>query len=450
MQHHDIPGAAPQPIDKLLAPFRRFFAIEASSGILLMAATVLALVWANSGFSASYHALWSNKVTVGFGDYALSKALILWINDGLMAIFFFVVGLEIKREILAGELASPRQAALPIAAAIGGMLVPAGIYLALNGGTAAASGWGVPMATDIAFALGILSLLGDRVPLSLKVFLTAVAIVDDLGAILVIAFFYTANLSFSFLMLGFAAFAVMLLLNWLGVRRVTPYLLVGLVLWFALLKSGVHATIAGVLGAMAIPARSALAPAVLRGTARQALSVFENALQGDTPVLASQDKSHAIHHVEMLTEKAGTPLQRLEHALHPWVAWFIMPVFALANAGVTVSAEMVSMLFEPLSLGIFFGLLLGKQGGVTLAVWLLVKTGIAKLPKGVGLGMYYGIGWLAGIGFTMAIFIATLAFEDPAHIEAAKMSILCASFVAGFGGYMLMRVLLRGRGPEKA
>ncbi|MFV0421541.1 Na+/H+ antiporter NhaA [Oleidesulfovibrio sp.] len=445
MQHHEIPGAQAQPIDKLLAPFRRFFAIEASSGILLMATTVLALVWANSGLADSYHALWANKVTIGFGDYALSKALILWINDGLMAIFFFVVGLEIKREILAGELASPRQAALPIAAAIGGMVVPASIYLMFNGGTAAASGWGVPMATDIAFALGILSLLGDRVPLSLKVFLTAVAIVDDLGAVLVIALFYTADLSFSFLMLGAAAFAVMLLLNWLGVRRITPYLLVGIVLWFALLKSGVHATIAGVLGAMAIPARAALAPQALRGTARQALSVFENALQGDKPVLACDDKQHAIHHVEMIAEKAGTPLQRLEHALHPWVAWFIMPVFALANAGVTVSGEMVSMLFEPLSLGIFFGLLLGKQGGVTLAVWLLVKTGIAKLPKGIGIGMFYAIGWLAGIGFTMAIFIATLAFENPAHVEAAKMSILCASFVAGLGGYLLMKVLLRGR-----
>jgi NhaA family Na+:H+ antiporter len=365
-----------------------------------MIAAVVALVWANTA-PATYAAVWQQTVTVGGGSLVLSKPLLLWINDGLMAVFFFVVGLEIKREIVAGELASPRGAALPIGAAIGGMIAPALLYLAINAGSPGARGWGIPMATDIAFALGALALLGRRIPPSLRVFLAAVAIVDDLGAVLVIAVFYTADVGS--IALGVAAILLAALgaLNRCGVQHPAPYLLLGLMLWVAVLKSGVHATVAGVLLAMTIPATGA---AARRGARR-----------GDAP----------------------SPLSQLEHALGPWVAFGIMPLFALANAGVPLSAESGRALLEPVALGVILGLVVGKQAGVGIACWALIRLRWASLPSHATWGQLYGIALLCGIGFTMSLFIATLAFTGGA-LEHSKIGVLAGSLVAGVAGLLVL------------
>lgn len=382
----------------LLRPFQTFFGLESASGILLLLAAVIALIWANSPFAASYFSIWEIPVTVGVGEFALSKTLHHWINDGLMSIFFFVVGLEIKREILMGELASPKKAALSVVAAIGGMLVPAAIYALINMGTAGASGWGIPMATDIAFAVGVLALLGSRVPLALKVFVTAVAIVDDLGAVMVIALFYTAEIAWSALALAAIVFVALILVNRLGIRSVPAYALFGIVLWFAFLKSGIHATIAGVLLAMTIPAS------------------------------------------QVATEQSQTPLTRLEHTLHPWVAFFIMPVFALANAGVALGGEIGATLTSPVTLGVILGLFFGKQIGILAAAWISTRTGLAVLPSGVNLRQIWGVSMLCGIGFTMSLFIAGLAFADAALLDSAKVGILAASLLSGaIGGLVLVR-----------
>ena len=322
------PPPQPVPIERVLRPIREFIHLEASAGLLLLLATAVALAWANSPWRGAYDALWHTPVTVGAGRFVLTMDLHHWINDGLMALFFFVVGLEIKREVLMGELASLQRAALPIAAAVGGMVVPALIYVALNAGTAGAGGWGIPMATDIAFALGVLALLGRRVPLALKVFLTAVAVVDDLGAVLVIALFYTPSVSWASLAAAAGLLAAAAAANRLGVRHVLPYAVLGTGLWLAVLLSGVHATVAGVLLAMTIPARSridALAFA-LRGQAY--LDEFRSASTSDPRAHITEHQQTALHHLEEAAEQVETPLHRLEHALHPWVAFAIMPVFA--------------------------------------------------------------------------------------------------------------------------
>ncbi|HVS04338.1 MAG TPA: Na+/H+ antiporter NhaA [Thermoanaerobaculia bacterium] len=417
----------------LLRPFQRFVRLESASGILLVAAALVALLWANSAAGASYFRLWQTLGTVGLGGFAISKPLLLWINDGLMAIFFFVVGLEIKREVLVGELAEPRKAALPIAAAVGGMVVPAAIYAALNAGGPGTPGWGIPMATDIAFALGVLALLGPRVPLALKVFVTAVAIVDDLGAVLVIALFYTERLSLTMLGVGAACLVLLALINRAGVRRTWPYALVGAALWVAFLKSGVHATIAGVLLALTIPARRTIdAPEFLRRAELLLAEFREDVAPGrDRP---TADQRDAVHALERAAENLGTPLVRLEHALHPWVAFFIMPVFALANAGVAVGGDVLATLGQPISLGIILGLFVGKQVGVLGAAWLAVKAGIAAMPAAVSWRQVWGVSLLCGIGFTMSLFIAGLAFADPAFVDDAKVGILVGSLVSGVAG----------------
>jgi NhaA family Na+:H+ antiporter len=430
-----------RPTPALLRPFQTFFRLESASGILLLVSAVLALIWANSPLSPFYFGLWETNVTASVGGFAISKPLLLWINDGLMAIFFFVVGLEIKREVMVGELASPKKAALSIAAAVGGMLVPAGIFALLNSGGAGSSGWGIPMATDIAFTLGVLALLGRRVPLALKVFVTAVAIVDDLGAVLVIAIFYTEKLSMGSLALATMLFAAVLVLNFAGVRRVWPYGLLGLALWVAFLKSGVHATIAGVLLAMSIPARRLIDAPQFLERAELYLSEIREDIQRTGRCEPTQDQIAALHSLEDSAEKLQSPLARLEHELHPLVAFFIMPVFALANAGVALRGNgtgIGEMLVSPVALGVILGLFFGKQIGIFAASWLAVKIGVAALPDSVRWHQLWGVAVLCGIGFTMSLFIAGLAFADLVLLDEAKVGILAGSFVSALAGSLVL------------
>lgn len=416
--------------------------IEASGGILLLICTVVALAWANSPWKESYHHFFHDTV-LSFGISGLvtiEKDLIHWINDGLMAIFFFVVGLEIKRELLVGELASIRKAALPITAAAGGMLIPAGVFALILMGRDGMQGWGIPMATDIAFAVGVIALLGKRVPIGLKVFLVALAIVDDIGAVLVIALFYTDRLDWTVLIAAHAVLLVSIILNLAGVRRSYVYATLGAIMWILVLKSGVHATIAGVLMAMTIPSKIRLYDAEFLRSSRALLDEFEKAGDASDTVATNQTKQSAIHTMEQAMELAQPPLLRIEHMLVKWVAFFIMPVFALANAGVTLGSGFLSMLLSPVSIGIALGLVVGKQIGVTFFTWLAVKFGFGSLPTGVTWMQVYGASLLAGIGFTMSLFIAGLAYtEDATMLEQAKVGILCGSLIAGVSGYLILR-----------
>ena len=424
----------------LLRPFQSFFKTEAAGGIVLMAAAVVALVWANSPFAGAYTDLWATYVTVGAGAFEISKPLLLWVNDGLMAIFFFVVGLEIKREVLTGELAEPRKAALAIAAALGGMAVPALLYTAVTLGTDRAVGWGIPMATDIAFALGVLALLGSRAPLALKVFLTAVAIVDDLGAVVVIALFYTAEVKVGALVLSLALVGLLAVLNRLGVQRPSVYGLIGLVAWVAMLKSGVHATIAGVLVALTIPATRRIDETAFFERASAMLDRFRAGLTPGNAV-PDADQMHAVHSLEQACEDVEPPLERLEHGLHGLVAFGIMPVFALANAGVAFGADLGALATDTVALGIALGLIVGKPLGVMTLAFVSVKLGLAALPAGVTWRHLLGVSFLTGIGFTMSIFIANLAFGAGPLLDSAKLGILVASIASGvLGALMLLRL----------
>ena len=419
-----------------IRPFQSFFALEAASGIVLLACTVVALVWANSPYAGSYYGLWQTKLTVGTEGFNVSKALLLWVNDGLMAIFFFLVGLEIKREVLVGELSSPKGAALPLAGALGGMIVPALIYIAIAatfGNAEARRGWAVPMATDIAFALGVLALLGKRAATSLKIFLTALAIADDLAAVLVIAFFYTSELSLGALGWAAALMALLIAANRLGVRGSLVYVVLGVALWVAVLKSGVHATIAGVLLAMTIPSGRRVDEEQFVARGRALLDEFAAGVRpGETD--PSPEQREAVHALEDVCEQVTQPLHRLEHALHPWVAFGIMPVFALANAGVGLGGGVGSALASPVAIGVFFGLALGKQLGVFGFAWLAVRAGLARLPAGATWRQLYGVGCLCGIGFTMSLFIAALAFTSAQTLDSAKLGILAASAVSAVLG----------------
>jgi Na+:H+ antiporter, NhaA family len=428
------------PVERIVRPFQDFAHKQSSGGILLIAATVVALAWANSPWGESYVGLWHTKLTVGLGEFSLSKDLTHWINDGLMAVFFLVVGLEIKREVLVGELSSVRRAALPVAAALGGAVVPALIYVAINAGTEGAAGWGIPMATDIAFALGVLALLGERAPVGLKVFLTALAIVDDIVAVLVIAVFYTSDISWGALGVGALFLAALVVANLIGVGRTLVYAVLGVGLWLAFLLSGVHATIAGVLLAFTVPAASFVNPGAFLERSRYVLDRFEKAGEKGENVLANEERQAALHALNRATYKLEPPLHELEHALHPWVVFAIMPLFALANAGVVVvGGDFAAALLNPVSLGIVAGLVLGKQLGITLFAWLAVKSGVSELPHGVGWRHVYGAGWLAGIGFTMSLFISDLAFDDDQLVGAAKLGILVASLIAGVVGWLILR-----------
>ena len=413
--------------------FQEFIRLEAAGGVLLILFTFVALLWANSPLKDTYTSFWHIYFTISLGEWILSKPLILWVNDGLMAIFFFVVGLEIKREILTGELASVRRAALPIAAAIGGMLFPALAFVAVTFGQPGAGGWGIPMATDIAFTLGLLALLGTRAPLSLKVFVTALAIVDDIGAVLVIAIFYSDAITWSSLLVAGLRMMILLFgLNRLRVNTPLPYTLLGFGLWLAFLFSGVHATIAGVLLAMTIPARAHADQDKFVSDAHEALDDYESAVGAG----GRQDATHAL---EVASHRAESLLQKLEHDLHPWVVYVIMPVFALANAGVTLSVEQTQSAFtSPLALGILAGLVIGKPLGVSLMSWLALKLGLAELPRGITMRHIIGAGFLSGVGFTMSLFIANLAFDGTELLGFAKVAILTASFAAGALGWLVL------------
>ena len=430
----------PRPIDKMIRPFKSFTEIEGSSGIILLIMTVIALVWANSPWSHSYEHFWHTPITLSIGPYELTNTLVHWIDDGLMGIFFFAVGLEIKREVLVGELASLKKSALPLMAAVGGMIVPALIYVAINGTEGeTARGWGIPMATDIAFALGILALLGKRVPASLVIFLAALAIADDIGAVLVIAIFYTSELSLVYLAIGIGAFLLAVGANISGARNPVTYGIIGAIAWLAFLKSGVHATIAGVMIAMAVPAKQRINIRRFIDYGQYLLNRLKKAKNMDDSAFATHEQANIIQTLEDSCEHVMTPLQRYEHGLHMWVAYFIMPIFALANAGVIVGGNFMRDLTSPIGIGIICGLVLGKQIGITFFAWLSVKMGFAALPRGVTWRHIYGAAWLGGIGFTMSLFVANLAFGESELGEMSKVGILAGSIIAGTVGYLILR-----------
>ncbi len=419
-----------------------------AGGVLLFAAAAIAMLWANSPWAESYHRLWTARFTLGLEQWRLSMDLHHWINDGLMAMFFFVVGLELKREMTDGELARPRDAMLPLAAALGGILVPAGVYLLFNPAGPAHAGWGIPMATDIAFALGIMALLGRRVPLALKVFLTTLAVADDLGAVVVIAFFYTSDISVMSLAFGAAVLGIMLLGNRLGVRSPWFYAFFGIGgLWSAFLLSGVHASIAGVLAAFTIPAVPKVREELFVRRMRQYVARFA---QRRSPVkgIRSADQMHDLAQMARLGTYAATPLQQLERALHPLVTFVVLPLFALANAGVLLPEEMGPALARPVPMGVGLGLLVGKPVGVLLASFLMVRLAGARLGTGVTWRHMVGAGLLAGIGFTMSLFVNELAFPgDPRFATEAKLGILVASTIAGATGYLWLAFTARRHLP---
>jgi NhaA family Na+:H+ antiporter len=416
----------------------RFVHSEASGSILLFGATVVALVWANSPWSASYFALW--KLPLKLGRRPLfSMDLHHWIDDGLMVLFFLVVGLEIKREIVKGELSTFRQAALPVLAALGGMIVPALLYFALNRSGLGARGWGIPMATDIGFAMGVLALLGKRIPSSLRVFMLALAIVDDVGAILVIAFFYTPNISLSALAAAGALLAVLVAVVMFR-APLSVYAVVGFFFWAAVLSSGVHATIAGVILGLFAPIKPKFRPEELAESAEPLLKNFRMQI-------SSQDKSSAeatLTELDQLLRGTDSMAERLERTIHPWVSFFVLPLFALASAGVTLSTEQIKVaLFSPIALGIFLGLVVGKVVGITVFSFLAVQSKIAGMADGLTWAGISGVGALAGVGFTVALFITGLSFGDETFIATAKVSVLAASVAAGAIGYLYLRFALK-------
>ena len=434
-----------------LAPFVRFFRTEAASGVLLLACAVVALAWANSPWAEAYFHLWEVPVAVSIGGRGLTMSLHHWINDGLMVVFFFVVGLEVKRELLVGELASRQRAALPVAGAAGGMLAPALIYAAFNAGGEGSAGWGVPMATDIAFAIGVLALLGSRVPAALKVFLVALAIADDIGAVLVIALAYTDSIDRNALLAAAVILLLLASLNRARVRRPAPYALLGVLLWLAVLHSGIHATIAGVLLAATIPARLALDDRAFVRRARRLVDEYEAADPPNRPDIPSPAQAGALQAISSTAEAASSPLQRIEHNLHGVVAFLIMPVFALANAGVALGSQgLADRLAGPVSLGILLGLFLGKPIGIAALSWLAVRTRVAACPAGVGWRHFVGIGLLGGIGFTMALFIADLAFGGTALHDDAKLGVFAGSLVAGVAGALVLTAVGRRGGDAAA
>lgn len=432
------------PIEVLTSPFVRFARMEAASGILLLVSTIAALIWANSPWEQSYHALWNTRVSFGFGRFLLSETRHQWIDDGLMSVFFFLVGLEIKREVLIGELSSLRQAAFPFLAALGGTIVPALIYTSITHGTGAQKGWGIPMATDIAFALGVLALLGSRVPVSLKIFVTALAIVDDIIAVLVIALFYTAQIQVLSLAAGLVGVALSFGANLLGIRKPAVYAVIGVCIWFAVLKSGVHATVAGFLLALTIPARTYLDRGLFLQRGRWLLDKFESARPD------SLEAHSAIHTLEAQCQLIESPLHRIEHRLQPWVSFLVMPLFAFANAGVRILGNLEAATKHPVSVGVALGLFVGKPLGIWSFAWIAARIRLATPPAELGWGKVFGASWLCGIGFTMSLFIAALAFGEGTLLDMSKIGTLAASLTAGiFGSIFLLRKTAPGS-PNKS
>lgn len=439
-------GGAPSLLHEfVIHPFDDFLHTEAAAGILILVSSLSALILANSPFAAEYHHFLELPIAVGFGDAVIEKTIQHWINDGLMVIFFFLVGLEIKREMLVGELASVRKAVLPMAAALGGMIAPALFYSAINWGGKGMSGWAIPMATDIAFALGVIALLG-RVPVGIVVFLTALAIVDDLGSVLVIALFYSDRLAVEPLIIGGGILAGSIFLNRSGVRSILVYSILGVILWLAFIKSGVHATIAGVLLAMTIPVDAKFTEADFRQRIQNLLDRLMQRRKEDDPLARAEDQQAVIHKIEKACQDVEAPLQRMERGLHGWVGFLIVPLFAFANAGVEIPWNRLSeALFHPITGGAIVGLVIGKQVGIMLFSWGVIRLGWGELPEGTNLRQIYGASWVAGIGFTMSLFIAELAFFDPEQLVAAKIGILFASLIAGGVGYFYLRAVIPAR-----
>lgn len=413
-----------------------------TGSVLLILATISALVWANSPYSESYFHLWETPVAITFGRHIFEMSLHEWINDGLMVLFFLSVGLEIKREVRFGKLSSMKAAMLPIIAALGGMIVPAILYTFVNFGGEGASGWGVPMATDIAFAIGVMMLLGKRVPLSLKVFITALAIIDDIGAVLVIAVFYSTSIVWW----GLQMAAVFLLLIFIGTRLNIRYTGLYIVLtggvWLGMIYSGVHATLAGILAAMMVPATSPLSAKRFVSAEKQYLNRLSNAHVDDKSLLTDHDQIETIHKISETVQEIEPVLVWLEHAIMPYVNILIIPLFALSNAGIHLGGHSGNIFANPITIGVILGLIVGKQLGVTLFTWLAVKLRLAVLPEGVTWLQIYAMSWLTSIGFTMSLFITELAFHDEDMIASAKVGILLASIVAGLVGYVILRLTL--------
>jgi NhaA family Na+:H+ antiporter len=431
----------------LLLPIKNFIEKKTSVGLLLIFSALLAMLVANSPLADAYHNLWKQYIHIGVNEFVIKKNLLHWINDGLMSIFFFMIGLELKREILQGELSSFNKSILPVGAALGGMLFPALIYYYFNSGLDSVSGWGIPMATDIAFALGILFLLGDRVPLPLKIFLTAIAIVDDLGAVLIIAFFYTSDISVQSLAMASVFLLILATANLIGIRNTLFYAVMGIGgLWLAILLSGVHATIAAVLAAFAIPNTKRInTPLFLRKTKLLSYEIQQEfRSKKKNPKEAEERISHNIEKFSSLTEDATPPLQRLEHALYPFVSFVILPIFAFANAGVSFEKASFDGMLSKVSIGVILGLIFGKFVGIVLFSRLLVWFKIAALPHKVKWKHVYGIGFLGGIGFTMSLFITELAFKNENYLAQAKIGIFLASLLAGIVGYFYLRKIGNG------
>jgi NhaA family Na+:H+ antiporter len=425
-------------------PLSKFIKLETSSSIILFLATIAALILANSPLSEEYIDFWNNYITISLPGFELSKPVLKWINDGLMAVFLFLIGLEIKREIVSGELSDFKKASLPILAAVGGMLFPALIFTVLNYGEPGSQGWGISIATDIAFSLGILQLLGKRVPLSLKIFLMAFAIIDDLGAVLVIALFYSSNLVWMYIGIGLIIVTVLMILSAKGYYSKYFFFLMGTIVWVLFLKSGIHATIAGVLLALTIPLKRKINTKSFYNDAKDALDMFlaDCSKVTDETKILTKNQLAAIDELEDISEKTAPPLQYLEHSLHGWVSYVIMPLFAFANAGVVFS---VGGDFNfSLSSNIAIALVLGKALGIFGISFLAIKLKISELPKNVSFKMLAGISILGGLGFTMSLFINNLAFTDQGMIDAAKMGVLIGSLVAGTLGYIVLKVALKG------
>ncbi|MGB1039645.1 MAG: Na+/H+ antiporter NhaA [Flavobacteriales bacterium] len=421
----------------VISPFQKFVKIESFSGILLFSATILAMIWANSPLAESYVDLWNYKIGISSDGFELKKPLILWINDGLMALFFLLIGLEIKRELMIGELNSLRKATFPLFAALGGMFAPLAVFLLLNSNPETEAGWGIPMATDIAFTLAIIKLLGKSVPLSLKIFLTAFAIVDDLGAILVIAIFYSGGIEWSLIIYALALFAFLMILSWRGYYFKYITLVIGIVVWYLFLKAGIHPTIAGVLIAFTIPIRRRIRTINFETELKKISAKIVSEDNPENPIL-TKSQLEEIDNLDELTESFNSPLQHMEHKLHSFSAYFIMPVFALANAGVAFSTDMY--LDWALVINIILALFIGKLIGITALAWLSIKLKLAELPDNVNFTQIAGVAILAGVGFTMSIFIANLAFfENFECIDSAKVGIIIGSLISGIVGFLILK-----------
>jgi NhaA family Na+:H+ antiporter len=442
IKQHDRVILAPweKRFDRILTPFEQFVQRETTTGFILMAAALIALVLANSWIAEDYFHLQHISFGFHFGAWELNKSLHHWVNDGLMTIFFLVVGLELKRELLVGELADIKQASLPIIAAIGGMIVPALIFYSMNPEGEALKGWGIPMATDIAFALGVIALLAKRVPKSLITFLVALAIVDDLGAVLVIALFYTEELKITYLILGAIVTGFMITMNLAGVRRPGMYIFVGLFLWLALLKSGVHATLAGVITAFCVPTLSRFDPHTFSRRMRDTLVHFDSTIKPDKGLLGNNEMCAVVSTLKNGLNGIQTPLSRLETTMHTPVAFFILPIFAIFNAGVAINfSEFTSLFNNSVTLGVSSGLIIGKFIGIAGFSFIAIKLGVSVLPTGANHAQLAGTALLGGIGFTMSIFIAELAYVgNAALITQAKIGILSASLFAGVIGYAIL------------